>query len=509
MCDHHHGPALDRRALLVAGAGIGTTAALAGAVPAAAATSAEDGTLEFSGTFTGIATPDWHYLPVEVPAGVRAIAVSYDFTPLDTGLGFSANVVDIGIFDPAGHELGNAEGFRGWSGGARRSFRISEREATPGYLAGPITPGTWHVILGPFAIIPPGVKWTVKVALEHGAPEGPAFVAHPAPRSVPGTGPGWYRGDLHTHTVHSDGSHTQASLAAAARAEGLDFIASTEHNTSSATLTWGAHAPADLLVINGEEVTTRAGHWQALGLPAGTWIDWRYRNRTGLAQFADQVRALGGLVVANHPWAPTPGTGWGFGLDFKHVDAVELWNGPWTVDDEVGLAAWHAAMLAGKFLPVIGTSDTHRSAQTVGRAQTVVRAETLSTPAIIDGLRRGRCWLAESSAVDLTFTASLRGATVGPGETLTARGLDMVEVRLDVSGAPGCVAKVLGPLTPVGAALTDGAGRATVKAKVPAGLTPFVRAEVRRLDGKPVLNPLEGVLGLGMVAMTNPIRIRR
>ena len=40
-----------------------------------------------------------------------------------------------------GKGLGNAAGFRGWSGGARRHFRLSHHWATPGYLAGPITPG--------------------------------------------------------------------------------------------------------------------------------------------------------------------------------------------------------------------------------------------------------------------------------------------------------------------------------------------------------------------------------
>lgn len=491
MCERH---ALDRRALLIAGAGITTTAALA---TVAAPASAADTTLEFSGTFTGIGTPDWHYLPFEVPAGVRAIAVSYEYASTSTPLGFSVNVIDIGIFDP--------HGFRGWSGGARKSFRVATDAATPGYLAGPITPGTWQVILGPFAIIPPGVSWTAKVTLEFGSPEGPAFVPNIAPRQVAGTGAGWYRGDLHTHTVHSDGSHTQAALVAQAKTAGLDFIGSSEHNTSSAGLTWGAHTPADFLVILGEEVTTRVGHWQAMGLPAGAWIDWRYRTQAQMKQYADQVRSLGGLVIANHPWAPTPGSLWGFGFGFPTVDAIEIWNGPWTIDDQVGVVAWHAMLLTGKFKPVVGNSDSHNSGQTVGEAQTVVYAETLSTSAVMEGVRRGRSWLAESSAVDLTFEATLRGTTVSIGERLAARGIDCVDVRLEVSGAPNCIAQIIGPLLPLGACLIGSSGEATVTAKVPAGLAKFVRAEVRRLDTTPVLNPLEGVPALTMVAMTNPI----
>jgi predicted metal-dependent phosphoesterase TrpH len=45
----------------------------------------------------------------------------------------------------------------------------------------------------------------------------------------------WYRGDCHVHTVHSNGGElTPQQLAAEAREAGLDFIATTEHNTSAA-----------------------------------------------------------------------------------------------------------------------------------------------------------------------------------------------------------------------------------------------------------------------------------
>jgi hypothetical protein len=55
MCSHHQ---LDRRALLIAGAGVTTTAALATVAGPAAAD--DTSTLDLSGKFTGIGTPDWH-----------------------------------------------------------------------------------------------------------------------------------------------------------------------------------------------------------------------------------------------------------------------------------------------------------------------------------------------------------------------------------------------------------------------------------------------------------------
>ncbi|MGH3170978.1 MAG: CehA/McbA family metallohydrolase [Trebonia sp.] len=146
-------------------------------------------------------------------------------------------------------------------------------------------------------------------------------------------GRGWYRGDCHVHSVYSDGELTPEQLAAAARAAGLDFIATTEHNTAEAHGAWRAHAGDDLLVILGEEVTTRTGHWLALGLRPGQLIDWRYRaadQRVG--RQVDHVHQAGGLCVAAHPHAPYPSGV--FMYRYDEFDAVEVWNGLWTGDGQ-------------------------------------------------------------------------------------------------------------------------------------------------------------------------------
>jgi hypothetical protein len=504
VCEDHRG--IERRAVLLAGAGVATYAAAATFEPA----DAKPGkpatrTHTFTGTFTGVDTPDWHYLPFAVDKRVTEIRVSYDYESTNTGAGFSLNVIDIGLFDGSGHGLGRQAGFRGWSGGARKEFRVSRHEATPGYLAGPLTPGTWHVTLGPVAIVPPGVEWTVTVTLVSGKPE-KRFKPKPAPRRVKGSGPGWYRGDLHVHTVHSDGKRTPKQMARAARDAGLDFFVSTEHNTTSSHGYWGRHAGDDLLIVNGEEITTRNGHWIAAGLPPGAWIDWRYRAADGqLGRFTDRVRALGGLAIACHPFVPIPATKWDFGYDYAGIDAIELWNGPWTLDDQACVEHWHSMLVTGRFVPGVGSSDSHGFDQPLGHAQTVVNLPTLSASAMVAGVKAGRSWLAESSAVDLTFTASAAGRTVSCGEHLGAGPADAADVRLAVSGAPNCLAQVIGPAGAIAGAIVDGSGQATIDVAAPVGATPFVRAEVRRLDGEPVVNPLEGVPGLAMVALTNPV----
>ncbi|WP_372736504.1 CehA/McbA family metallohydrolase [Nocardioides sp.] len=266
--DHQTG--LDRRSLLLAGAGVATFATAAPrSQHAAAGTKRPPRKVRhtFRGHFDQFA-PDWHYLPFEVTETVTEIQVSYDYESTNTGAGFSLNVIDIGLFDGSGHGLGRTAGFRGWSGGARKSFRVNRRYATPGYLAGPLTPGTWHVILGPVGIVPPGVDWKVTITLVHGKPA-KRRRPKPPPRRVKGAGAGWYRGDLHLHTVHSDGKRSPKLMAQHVREAGLDFMVSTDHNTTSSHSRWRKPAGKDLLVILGEEITTRGGHWIAAGLPAG------------------------------------------------------------------------------------------------------------------------------------------------------------------------------------------------------------------------------------------------
>jgi predicted metal-dependent phosphoesterase TrpH len=506
MADDPTPHALHRRSLLLGGAGLGagliTSAGLIDFPAAAAGTTT---TRHFHGTFDDPNTPDWHYLPFTMPRGVRELRVHYDFQPHDTGLGFSTNVVDTGVFDPSGKGLGNAAGFRGWSGGARRHFRINRHYATPGYLAGPLTAGRWHVILGPFLIVPPGTPWRVRVTMLHGDPIEPAFQAVHAPVAVPATGPGWYRGDLHLHSIYSDGQWTPAELVEQAQANGLDFMGTSDHNTNAATRVFGRYVPDGFLVISGEEVTTRNGHWLATGTTPGTWIDWRYRRQDRqLGRFTDLTRNLGGVAIAAHPFVPVAGTRWDFRPSWHHMDAVEVWNGPWSGFNQKSVDAWHAKLVRGHFTPGVGNSDSHHSGQVVGLPQTVYRADTLSTAAITDAVRGGHCWIAESSAVDLTFDAhgSVTLTNTGEsGDTVTLVGGEQLACHLDVTGVPGTVGQLIGPTGVIAGAFADDSGHLVLDAGVAAG---FVRAEVRRPTTLPA-DPMSSQTAAPMVALTNPI----
>ncbi|MFJ2818149.1 CehA/McbA family metallohydrolase [Streptomyces sp. NPDC087294] len=496
---------IGRRALLVTGA---ATALTVGGVTFASA-AGQDRTPQ-SRTIRGTlptGSPDYVYVPVDVPPGVRELRVSYSYDRPTVPTGTAGNALDIGLFDERGTGLGG-RGFRGWSGGARTEFFVRADDATPGYLPGPVRAGTWHVALGPYTVAPQGLTYEVTVTLAFGEPGTTPTPVHP-PERARGRGRDWYRGDCHLHSWYSDGRRTPAEIAALARAAGLDFLNSSDHNTHAAHPHWAESAGDDLLILLGEEITTRNGHVVALGTDPGTFVDWRYRARDNrFGAYARQIRRSGGLVVPAHPHATCVGCGWKFG--FGEADAVEVWNGPYTPDDEVTLAEWDnllvAAVRGGRadWLPAMGNSDAHRDPDVVGLPQTVVLADDLTREAIQDGIRAGRSYVAESKDVALTFTATGgRGLRAGIGERLPVASDAPLTVRLDVTGAPGCTARLV---TDEGVLLTgapipsDGAG--SLEWRTTAGYAAYVRAEVRH---QPTSPQLPGALA----AFTNPIFLGR
>jgi hypothetical protein len=319
------------------------------------------------------------------------------------------------------------------------------------------------------------------------------------PRGAAGRGRGWYRGDCHVHSALSHaGVLTVEQLAAAARETGLDFIATTEHNTADAHGLWYPHAGDDLLVILGQEVVTRTGHWLALGIGPGQVVDWRYGVRDDMIDgHLERVHDVGGICVAAHPHAPyVSGV---FMYPYQGFDAVEVWNGlwtsdrPWNADNEAALAEWGRSLggiHGGRWRPAIGNSDTHLAGQ-MGTPHTVVHADQLSTDAVLAGIRAGRCWIAETAAIELSLTVSAGRRRAGIGERLDT-GDQPALVQVDVRGAPSGTVSFHTDRGNVHRELLSDDGSGAVEWRTGVEESAFVRVEVRHPGGH-------------MAALSNPI----
>lgn len=407
---------------------------------------AQEPDLILTGEITGVDHQTYKPVTFQVPAGVTRLTVAFDYTGRE-----NKTVVDLGLLDPIR--------FRGWSGGNKRGFFVSPEAATASYLPGPLPAGKWTLLLGvPNARPNSRATYEARIWFQ----KAPA----PLPAALPkATTPGWYRGDLHMHTAHSDGGCVTGDAprapcpvyrtVLAAQAAGLDFIAVTDHNTTSQADALAELQPAfpDLLLITGREVTTFHGHANVFGPTA--FIDFRLGSKSvpTIRALQQTVKAAGGVFSINHPTVPSGeqcmGCGWtAQDTDYDAVQAIEVANGG---NEKAlggfegilsGVPFWEAQLNQGRRITAVGGSDNHDAGiphdkpSAVGRPATVVHAEGLSTDAILAGLRAGRVFVdldgTRDRMLDLTARAGITEAVMGG--VLTASAGQVVTFQATVAG---------------------------------------------------------------------------
>ena len=435
------------------------------------------------------------YVPVNVPSGITAFNMQATIT--DT----ANNVLDIGLFDERGIDLGPVNGFRGWAGGvSSKQVRITKEDATASYIPGPVNKGIWNVMLVPTNIKKDGFDWQLKVSLENTAGYFKNFIPQPS-REWINDKQGWYRGDLHLHDVNSDGIYTQAELVELCRTAGLHFMIPTNHNTNAANLNWGKYDDSSILILNGEEVTPfQENHWNAIGINPDTWIEWRYDAASGLInKYQDQVRLAGGLSVINHPFYNNDSI-----VDYRFpvegFDAIEVWNGNWDINDNYGVAWWNDMLKKGLVKTAIGASDSHRhdNKNTIAHPQTVVYAKGLNRKAIIDGIRKGRCYIAENSNISLGLKVSSLGSkhSASIGDTLSIKEGNKLLIDCEVKGISDSNMVTRISNNGIEHVFNNVKGKAVLKYKIFAKGLKYIRAEVRKPDRT-------------MQALTNPVWIAK
>jgi hypothetical protein len=399
-------------------------------------------------------------LPFEVPAGVRRLTVRFSYTGRE-----QRATIDLGLFDP--------DRFRGWSGGDKMSFTLSEIDATPSYLPGPIVPGHWVLLLG-VPNIREGCEAAYEATIHFGRGEQTAVSSFSdEPLEV---GPRWYRGDLHMHTCHSDGSVASRSSARrvpgpvyrtveAAAAKGADFIAITDHNAVSHHHAMRELQPYfdKLLLIPGVEITTFNGHAGVLG--AIGFVEFRLTSAhlPTVGDLLDAVERQHGLFAINHPALPSNeycmGCGWtAKNVDYSRIPAVEVVNGGaaaaqgGSADGPFsGVPFWEARLNEGHRPTAIGGSDNHKPDDdvegfpSVGSPTTVVFAQNLSERAILDAIRGGQVFVDVEGTGErmLELTARCGGAAAVMGQALAAPAGAEVAFTLRVQKLAGRVVDVV------------------------------------------------------------------
>jgi hypothetical protein len=400
------------------------------------------------GTIQGKDNHTYRLIPFRVPPGMARITVDFQYTGKE-----EHTALDLGIYDPAG--------FRGWSGGNKTLFTISGSDATRSYLYGAIVPGQWKLLIAVPSIRPESKsEFTAQIYFTHSGlsadePEVLKTTIQPAP--------GWYRGDLHSHTAHSDGScDSQAGKSVpcplfltvqTAAKGGLDFLAITDHNTVSQFSEMRELQPFfdKTLLIPGREITTFQGHANLFGSTA--FVDFRVSSDS-VPSWNDLLQSLppkGVALSVNHParstgeacmgcgWYPEPDVDWNL------IHVLETVNSYDTTTAVSGLPFWQAKLNAGFRITGIGGGDNHNALAStpgpgsIGYPTTVVHADSLSIAAIIDAILAGHVFIDVTGSPDrlLEFTATSGINRAAMGDILSVPNGERVAFKIHLRWAAG------------------------------------------------------------------------
>lgn len=297
---------------------------------------------------------------------------------------------------------------------------------------------------------------------------------------VPGPQGAWYKGNLHTHTLNSDGDSTPDDVVRWYRERGYHFVTLTDHNYLTSVDGLNALHGADdkFVVMKGEEVTgsydKKPIHVNGfdpasfIKAPTGTSVV------DTMQRMVDAIREARGVPSINHP-----NFGWAITADelaaVQRTRLFEVYNGHPTVNNYGGGGvpgleeAWDRILSSGKLLYGIAVDDAHYfkrpedpTAPRPGFGWVHVRAPRLESRAIVEALERGDFYSStgvELRALEVTSTAM----------TVTVREAASSKYRIQFIGRQG---RVLSEAT---------ASPATYAFK---GNEGYVRAKVIESNGK-------------------------
>ncbi len=390
----------------------------------------------------------YYTVPFTVPENTVKFTVSYEYERGTKGMLADlhpTNTVDLGLAD----ENGN---FLGWSGSAHKSIYIGEYGSSKGYLAKPVTPGEWQIIVGAYHIVENGVdvKYTIEFEEKH------ELLLY---------------GDLHIHSDASDGKFDIPTLAGMAKDAGLDFIGIANHNNYSENLSL-PHTDG-LTFIPAVEWTHYNGHMNFFGVAAPFENSFIANDKAEMEQIIAHARSLGAVISVNHPKCPFCPYTW---ENDEAFDMMEIWNGPMTPRNLRAVEWWTELLKQGRKIAVVGGSDYHKPGILVKFASpvTAVTAPSRSAADILNSIKRGHSFVAKNRN---GAKLNMRYGEAGLGDTARYSGETKLEINAEKLGGARLVLVTESGEKPVGKG-------GNIKTVIPLEKTKFAYIKAVRGTGK-------------------------
>ncbi|WP_052465285.1 CehA/McbA family metallohydrolase [Thermotoga profunda] len=322
----------------------------------------------------------------DVPQDTSALKIEFEYAP--TSIGLIQNHVNLLIYDSMGRFMGRYD--RG-----TKQFTIAEHASVAAQRTLPL-PGRWKICFENHYLFT-DVNYKLIIEFENNSKY----------RT--------YIGELHTHTVHSDGTFTVKELADYLKELGFDFFFLTDH--SNVTGWREISTIKDIVCFQGQELNTFNGHGLVLG--CNTFIDWK--NLDGqekeITQVMNEVHQQYGLMGVAHPFALGDplcvGCKWMYDFDPFKTDFVEVWNADLsrTELNFEAIGKWIENLRKGRRITATAGRDLHKKSE-IDWLKTVVFARELSLSEVLFAIKNGKVILSYTDDVSFTVEDKTSGETV-------------------------------------------------------------------------------------------------
>ncbi|MGB9820024.1 MAG: CehA/McbA family metallohydrolase [Pseudothermotoga sp.] len=322
----------------------------------------------------------------EVPQNVSVVKIQFEYAP--TSVGPIQNHVNLLVYDSVGRFMGRYD--RG-----TKQFVIGTQPSSSAEKTLPL-PGKWRICFENHYLFT-NVAYKLSIDFEYGS----------LCKS--------YVGELHTHTVHSDGSLSVKELADYLKDLGFDFFFLTDHSNTT-----GWRELCDLHGIRGfpgQELNTFNGHGLVLG--CNTFIDWKEidGNRKQISQILHEVHNQHGLMGVAHPFALGDplcvGCKWTYDFDPFKTDFVEIWNADLS-RIELNFEAignWINNLKKGRRVTATAGRDLHRRSDT-DWLKTIVFARELDLSEVLFAVKTGKIVLSYTNQVSFSVNGKRSGESL-------------------------------------------------------------------------------------------------
>jgi hypothetical protein len=230
----------------------------------------------------------------------------------------------------------------------------------------------------------------------------------------------YYKGNVHIHSVLSDGERTPVEVVARYKARGNSFICLSDHDVYTDTTEYDTE---DFIVLPGTEQgginkvpdKNPGYHFNALGDPTVAPARRRYGHGERMPhpipwtgpdtpqRTLDELAARGNIVIFNHPeWHLTRFEDM---VRYGGFFAVEIYNHAteWTPATSYGTAYWDHALQNGKRVFGVAADDSHsqwdKPLPDYDGGWIQVQADGLTREGIITAMKQGRFYASSGPSI--------------------------------------------------------------------------------------------------------------